>query len=515
LNNGPRASRFNIVVFSEGYTGSQLSTKFPADARRFIDELFATEPYKEYKAFFNVFTIAVASAQSGSDHPATSVLRDTYFNSSYEAYGIERLLMIPPNDFDPNYADGQGKVDELLASLLPDYDLALMIVNDPVYGGSGGSVGIASLNASGGQILIHESGHTVAGLVDEYDDLGARYDTEASGNSNGEPPNATQETNRALIKWRRLINSTTPIPTPETPAYEGVVGLFEGAWFQAVGWYRPKITCVMKDLGAAFCPVCSTEMVLNVIPPPGTDLNHDHRPDLVLLGGQRNSAIWYLFDNQHTGGAYGPSIPSGYELANVRDFNGDSQPDYLLFNPMTRRTAVWYLSGNTFSSSRYGPVVPAGWSVVGVGDFNLNGTLDYLLYQATTRRTAVWYLNSNLAVTTTAYGPILAPGYSVAGVDDFNLDGKIDLLLFNNSTRQTAAWHLSNNAFVRAVDGPTIPGGWVVSGAADFDRNGRPDLLLYSPSSRKTAIWYLNNSAFLRSAFGPTIPSGYTLAAPK
>jgi hypothetical protein len=46
------------------------------------------------------------------------------------------------------------------------------------------------------------------------------------------------------------------------------------------------------------------------------------------------------------------------------DFNGDGKPDYLLYNPSTRRTAIWYLNNNTFIRGAYGPTLPTGWNLV-------------------------------------------------------------------------------------------------------------------------------------------------------
>src|SRR5207248_5127393 len=69
----------------------------------------------------------------------------------------------------------------------------------------------------------------------------------------------------------------------------------------------------------------------------------------------------------------------------LSNFNGDAYTDYLLFNPSTRRTAIWYLNGNTLQSGAYGPTLPPGWAVVALADFNQNGTPDYVLYNATSR----------------------------------------------------------------------------------------------------------------------------------
>jgi len=47
----------------------------------------------------------------------------------------------------------------------------------------------------------------------------------------------------------------------------------------------------------------------------------------------------------------------------VADFNGDSHPDYLLYNPSTHQTAIWYLNNNVHIGSVSAPTILAGWSV--------------------------------------------------------------------------------------------------------------------------------------------------------
>src|SRR6185503_13530165 len=103
-----------------------------------------------------------------------------------------------PNDRDADYSHGQGKVDALLQSLMPEYDLAILLVNDLEYGGSGGSILVSSVNVSAREIVAHESGHAFAGLTDEYPDPFPGY-------TPSEKPNATSQTNRSQIKWRLWI----------------------------------------------------------------------------------------------------------------------------------------------------------------------------------------------------------------------------------------------------------------------------------------------------------------------
>jgi hypothetical protein len=254
---GPTSNRINIVVLSEGYQSSELG-QFLQDATNVVNSMMASPPYQEYTNYFNAFAISVASAQSGSDHHTpTPTLVDTYFNSTYDSFGIQRLITIPPNDWDGNYDDGLGKVYALLQSLMPEYDIAMLVVNDPQYGGSGGSVFISSVNSSSPEIVVHESGHAFGGLADEYSDA-------YPGWIPVEYPNATSQTDPALIKWTSWILGTTPIPTPASPPYTSLVGLFQGAEYQINGWYRPQYDCKMNHLGVPFCDICAEQLVKSI-----------------------------------------------------------------------------------------------------------------------------------------------------------------------------------------------------------------------------------------------------------
>lgn len=254
--NGPTSSYINLVYLSEGYTAGQLP-QFLVDATNKLNKLMAEPPWISYSNYFNVFAISVASTQSGSDHytPTTNLV-DTYFNSTFDSYGTQRLLTIPPNDRDGNYSHGYGKVDALLQQLLPEYDIAGIIVNDPVYGGSGGQYLLTSINSSSGEIANHEIGHSFAKLGDEYSDAYPGYpDTE-------EPNTTTNAT--AGVKWNAWILPATPVPTPDVAANYAVVGLFQGAHYHATGWYRPKHDCKMRALGVPYCEICAQELVLSI-----------------------------------------------------------------------------------------------------------------------------------------------------------------------------------------------------------------------------------------------------------
>lgn len=240
LDNGPRDKRMNIVFLGDGYVQAD-SAKFISDAQWVLGLLMQNEPYRAYQGFFNASAVFRASQESGSDHPSDSTYVDTYYSSSYDTYDIARLVMLT--------GDGYSKMYAALAAEAPDYDLIIMIVNDPEYGGSGGSISVTSVNSSAPGICIHEMGHSFAALGDEYE---TAYDTWV----NREYPNSTQYTARASIVWNPWIAAATPLPTPETSEYTDSVGLFEGCQYQSTGWYRPKQNCCMRNLNVAFCEVC-------------------------------------------------------------------------------------------------------------------------------------------------------------------------------------------------------------------------------------------------------------------
>ncbi len=118
VTNGPATNRVNLVIFSEGYTNTQLG-QFLIDATNAANFLLSTQPYAEYSNYFNVFAIATNSAHSGSTHliSATYTNGYTYFNSTYD--GSDLIITIPPNPSDSTNSHGQGKITSLLQLFLP------------------------------------------------------------------------------------------------------------------------------------------------------------------------------------------------------------------------------------------------------------------------------------------------------------------------------------------------------------------------------------------------------------
>jgi hypothetical protein len=248
VNNGDPANRVDIVILGDGYTAAEMS-KYQSDIQQFVQLMFQQEPLKEYQRFFNVHRIDVVSAESGADHPENGTSRNTAFDSTYNCQGIQRLICA--NTFKASTVASN--------SLAPaQIDLIIVIVNDPVYGGSGGSIAVASTHPSAVELVLHESGHTFGLLADEYTDSPPA----CSNTSEPAQANVTRQTARAAIKWNAWIEAPTQLPTFSTQP--GLVGLYEGARYCTTGLYRPTYNSKMRSLGAPYEQVNSEQLVRRV-----------------------------------------------------------------------------------------------------------------------------------------------------------------------------------------------------------------------------------------------------------
>ena len=247
--NGPRAQRINIVFLSEGYTTADMPN-FATHVNTAVNFLFSKEPWQQYRSYCNIYRIEIASNESGCDNGDTSGAngtRDTYFSTGFNAPTIPQLLTLA--------GTGSSRAYSLLNTHVPEYDVPVVIVNDTKYGGSGGTIAVASVNGSSAAIVEHEIGHSFAALADEYDTYYAAY-------TPSEKANSTQETTRELIKWNHWIDASTPIATPETAPYDNLVGLFEGCMYRTTGWYRPHNNSLMKNLNRPCGAVNREQFVL-------------------------------------------------------------------------------------------------------------------------------------------------------------------------------------------------------------------------------------------------------------
>ncbi|WP_293678462.1 M64 family metallopeptidase [uncultured Phenylobacterium sp.] len=159
---------------------------------------------------------------------------------------------------------------ETVAAALPEYDAILVLVNGALRGGAGGTIAWLSV-ASGDwkEVAVHEMGHAVFGLADEYDYYSTAAEAGHDNYVDGEPgePNVTIQPDPAMVKWSALVTAAATSPTMNnancgnpnnapSPVGNGIVGTFEGARYFHCDIYRPEYACMMRTTGSPFCAVC-------------------------------------------------------------------------------------------------------------------------------------------------------------------------------------------------------------------------------------------------------------------
>ncbi|MFV9550071.1 M64 family metallopeptidase [Algibacter sp. PT7-4] len=238
---GDDDKRINLVILSEGYQASELAN-FITDATNFSNEMFNESPFKEYANYFNIYAVKVPSNESGADDPETNTFVDTYFNATHNAFGNPYLLYY---EIDGNNANNtEAKILSVLADNFPNYDNALILVNSSKYGGSGGKFPMAYNGYWASKIIMHELGHSLFDLKDEYypGDLLA-----------GEAINMTQETNPNLVKWKNWI------ATNNVGVYQYTCDGCETNEY--TNWYKPHENSIMEFIDKSFNSVCKEGMI--------------------------------------------------------------------------------------------------------------------------------------------------------------------------------------------------------------------------------------------------------------
>ncbi|MGW6984242.1 M64 family metallopeptidase [Streptomyces sp. NPDC054932] len=246
VDNGSTADRLDVVVIGDGYTAAELA-RFHTDAEQKWAEVTAVEPYTTYRNLFNVWTVDAVSHDSGvSGDPDPATVRDTALGSYFWCDNIERLLCID-----------QPKVDAYVAKA-PAADLVIVLANSAKYGGAGYNEASATLGYEGistasaghpksGQVAIHETGHSLGKLADEYFYPGVpdyeKYTGPEPAESNSSALSAERMAARRT-KWYRWLGEESPDG--------GTVGAYEGGNYFVTGLNRPTDNSLMRVLGKPF-----------------------------------------------------------------------------------------------------------------------------------------------------------------------------------------------------------------------------------------------------------------------
>ena len=250
IDNGKSENKIDIVFLPDGYTNEEMD-KFNSDVKKFSGELFNTTPFEQNKNKFNIWLVEAASMESGTDIPGKNIWKKTILNTRFYTFDSERYLMTYDIWAVRNAA---GNVP---------YDQIVILVNTPKYGG-GGVYNyyntFSSDNVKSPGLLVHEFGHGLVGLADEYYTSSTSYLEYYNLKAEPIQPNITTLVDFGS-KWKNMIKKGIPIPTPRDEKYDGILGAYEGGGYVSKGIYSPMIKCKMNWLEDEFCPVCTKAII--------------------------------------------------------------------------------------------------------------------------------------------------------------------------------------------------------------------------------------------------------------
>jgi hypothetical protein len=288
---GDPVDKVDLLILGDGYTAAERA-KCEGDAKRLMEILFDEEPFTSRRGDFNVWGLCPAAAESGISRPSTGVHRRSPVGTTYDAFRSERYILTFDN-----------RAFRDIASQAP-YEFVEIMTNTNTYGG-GGIFGQFATVAADSEwapyVFVHEFGHHMAALADEYYTSDVAYEP-AAGRVEPWEPNVTALLDPARLKWRDLVAPGTPLPTPwNKEPYEArsreiqaerrriraeqrpesemdalfrrqrdeeearfaaephakAVGAFEGANYEAKGYFRPQVDCIMFTRNRVpFCAVC-------------------------------------------------------------------------------------------------------------------------------------------------------------------------------------------------------------------------------------------------------------------
>ncbi|MFR9523546.1 MAG: M64 family metallopeptidase [Rikenellaceae bacterium] len=245
---GEPATCIDIVFIAEGY-GADEQEKFKADCENFRAQIFTFSPLKEKSHKFNIRGVWSTSIQSGVTNPGENSWRSTALNAKFYTFESERYQMV--DDFQ--------RVRDIAANV--PYDLIYIISNTDKYGGGGiyNFYGISSSShpTQAGRVFVHEFGHLLLGLADEYESDASVEDFYPAGVEPWEINIARDLDLATKPIWRSLLDDSTPVPTVATEENSSLVGVYQGGGYASEGIYRPWVNCMMRTLNdGGFCPVC-------------------------------------------------------------------------------------------------------------------------------------------------------------------------------------------------------------------------------------------------------------------
>lgn len=276
VENGPPANRLDFYILGEGYpVEDDHQEAFLGRAQAAVKLLLKDEPYKEYQSYFNFYAVQLGSKDLGVDRIPGNVSRESALDGKVE---WDKFTVSHAKVMQTLERLGEGGADRQ----------AVVIGNDYASVSTGGG-GVSCVTKGSLSSLAHEIGHSLGGLLDEYEEEPGTDPRRKLVNKREPnvpvaplPPNLMLGSKReevlANALWKYWIDAGPP------RWWNGSqVAAFEGGNHTHFNVWRPQAHCMMRSVGSRFCVVCMEAMVRRIYDHARPiDKVEPDRPEIVL-----------------------------------------------------------------------------------------------------------------------------------------------------------------------------------------------------------------------------------------
>jgi hypothetical protein len=237
---GTGSNYVDVVVVSAGFTAGQMA-EFHAVCEKFTKALFSVQPWNRYQGMVNVHAVFVADESLD----VTRLKTRGYQNNG--VLGCDNGIAVEYANY---AAHAAGTV---------------VFHNSSTSRGGAGMWGVTVCNknsANRPMVPVHELGHGMAGLGDEY--IQRQEPFKDAPETLQDTVNVTAEPNPKLSKWHYWARDEwSGLFGNQLRPKDVNVANFEGAgWIKGI--YRPENACIMRCNREAFCVVCHETMEANL-----------------------------------------------------------------------------------------------------------------------------------------------------------------------------------------------------------------------------------------------------------
>ena len=267
-----KGSGVRLIFMGDGYDAKDISEgKYASNINEAVGYLFAIEPYKSYKDYFDVSTVIACSEESGIQY--ANIIRDTKFKTTYTRNG-----MMTDEDICDEYAlKASGALDEKTHIALI-CNTSSFTGKTYLYPGKR-SVSICPVVGAAYPydfrgVVQHEiGGHGIGKLGDERIDyyafiqnFPAYYEQFIAAKSYGWYDNLSLTDDIKGVPWSHMIFD---------PDYSDVVDVYEGGFYFSRGVFRSESNSCMNNYVPYFSAISRESIVRRIMVYAGEPFSYE------------------------------------------------------------------------------------------------------------------------------------------------------------------------------------------------------------------------------------------------